>query len=287
MEEQPTPTRPPWGAWLKAVAGFVAPTTLLTGLLLFFGFAYTDSLYEYFGIDPATLGLSTQDYLLRSAGALYMPVGVMLAAGLVGALGFAWVSSLGDSRPGPVRRMGQVSVVLIACGAALFVLGMLGGFQVWLAGPLDTPLLLVGGLLLVVYGRALHLKTTGHSFPGELKALAIVAALIALSSFWAVQAYAQTHGYDDGRYLARHLRLRPAVVVDTPERLYFGAARVQETSLPEAGPTQKYRYRYRGLRLLAQSGNRMFLIPDGWTRTRGAVIMIPADGSVRVAFRPG
>lgn len=286
-EEQPTPTRPPWGAWLKAVAGLVAPTTLLTGLLLFFGFAYTDALYEYFGIDPATLGFSTQDYLLRSAAALYMPVGATLAAVLVGTLGYAWVCSLDGSRPGLVGAVGGVSVALIGCGAALFVLGMFGGFQVWPAGPLDTPLLLGGGLLLVVYGRALHLKTTGRPFPGETKTLLLVAALIALCSFWAVQAYAQSHGRYDGEDLARHLRLRPAVVVDTAERLYFGTASVRETALPQSAPAQKFRYRYRGIRLLAQSGDRMFLIPDDWTTRRGAVIVLPADGTVRVAFRPG
>ncbi|WP_406343908.1 hypothetical protein [Streptomyces sp. NBC_00648] len=287
MEEQPTPARPPWGNWLKAVAGFVAPTTLLTGLLLYFGFAYTSSFYGYFGIDLATLGLSTQDLLLRSAASLYMPLAVALAAGLAGALGLAWVSSVGDARPGLVRRLGQAGVGLAVCGGALFVLGLLGGLQVWPAGPLDTPLLFGGGLLLVVYGRTLHLKTTGHPFPGELKALVIMAALIALSCFWAVQAYAQTHGRDDGRELARNLWHRPTVVVDTAEQLYFGAAPVKESALPAGGPAQKYKYRYRGVRLLAQSGNRMFLIPDGWTRTRGFVIMVPADGAVRIAFRPG
>ncbi|MFF1479875.1 hypothetical protein ACFVYD_20380 [Streptomyces sp. NPDC058301] len=286
MEEEPTPARPPWGSWLKAVAGFVAPTTLLTGLLLYFGYAYSSSFYGYFGIDLATLGLSTQDLLLHSAAGLYMPLAVALAAGLVGAVGLAWISSLGDARPGLVRRLGHVGVGLVVCGGALFVLGMLGGFQVWPAGPLDTPLLFGGGLLLVVYGRTVHLKTTGHPVPGELKALVIVVALVALGCFWAVQAYAQTHGRDDGRELAGHLWHRPTVVVDTAERLYFGAVPVKETSLPAGDPAQKFKYRYRGLRLLAQSGNRMFLIPDGWSRTRGIVMLVPADGSVRVAFRP-
>lgn len=286
MEEQDS-AHPQWGAWLKTIAGFVAPTTLLTGLLLFFGFAYTDSFYEYFAIDPATLGFSTQDYLLRSARPLYMPLGATLAVGLVGALGYSWISTVDTSRTGALRNLGRGSLVLIVCGTMLFVLGMLGGFQVWPAGPLDTPLLLGGGLVLVVYGRVLHLKSTGHPFPGEMKALFIIAALISLCCFWAVQAYAQSSGQHDARNLARHLWLRPAVVVDTPERLYFGSAPVRETALPPAGSAQKYKYRYRDLRLLAQSENRMFLIPDGWTPTRGAVMLVPADGTVRIAFRPG
>ncbi|MEU8546232.1 hypothetical protein AB0C81_04350 [Streptomyces roseoverticillatus] len=288
MEEQRT-TRPPWGSWLKTIAGFVAPTTVLTGLLLYFGFAYTDALYEYFGVDAATLGFSTRDYLLRSAGALYMPVGITLGIGLLGALGYLCVTALISSRPGLVPLLTWVSVALIVVGFILFTLGMLGGLAVWRAGALDTPLLLGGGLMLVLYGRVLHLKCAGRPYPfaREMTALVLIAALVALSSFWAVSAYAQEHGRSDARYLARNLRLRPEVVVDTAERLYFGHTNVQETQLPDGGPGQHFKFRYHGLRLLAQSNSRMFIIPEGWNARRGSVMILPADASVRVAFRPG
>ncbi|MEV6553355.1 hypothetical protein AB0M57_32345 [Streptomyces sp. NPDC051597] len=296
MEEQapgqpqpppPTPARAPWGTWLKALAGFVAPTTLLTALLLYFGYAFTDAQYEYFGIDPATLGFSTQDFLLRSAAALWMPVGVTLFVGLVAALGYFWAAAVAGSRPHLLRRVTRAGVCLLMCGVGLFALGVLGGFQVWPAAQLTTPLLLLCGLLLVVYGRLMHLKATGRPFVGEVTAFCIAAALITLCSFWAVQAYAQGHGEHEARYLARHLRLRPEVVVDTTERLYFTAPGVRETSLPEGGSGQHFKYRYRGLRLLAQSGDRMFIVPKSWTRQRGAVLVLPVGAGVRVAFRPG
>ncbi|MEW2030679.1 hypothetical protein AB0901_09195 [Streptomyces roseifaciens] len=288
MEEQRT-SRPPWGAWLKTIAGFVAPTTILTGLLLYFGFAYTDALYEYFGIDAATLGFSTQDYLLRSAGALYMPVGITLATGLLGALGYLCVTSLIRSRPALAPLLTRVSMALTAAGFLLFVLGMLGGFAVWRAGALDTPLLLGGGLVLVLYGRVLQIKCASRAYPyaREATALVLIAALIALSSFWAVNAYAQQHGRSDARYLARNLWLRPEIVVDTAERLYFRHTNVQEAALPDGGPKQRFKFRYHGLRLLAQSNSRMFVIPDGWSTRQGSVMILPADDSVRVAFRPG
>ncbi|MFE2562046.1 hypothetical protein ACFXGT_39785 [Streptomyces sp. NPDC059352] len=47
----------------------------------------------------------------------------------------------------------------------MFVLGVLGGFAVWRAGAMDTPLLIGGGLVLVVFGRALSFKLTGADYP--------------------------------------------------------------------------------------------------------------------------
>ncbi|MEV8530266.1 hypothetical protein AB0451_40470 [Streptomyces sp. NPDC052000] len=286
MAEQ-TPDRPAWGAWLKTIAGFVAPTTLLTGLLLFFGSGYTDAFYEYFGIDAATLSFSTQDFLLRSARPLYMPVGVTLAIGLIGAVGYISISAMGNSRPALPRYLRGVSLALIVCGIALFIVGLLAGLNVWSAEALAIPLLLGGGLVLVVYGRTLRFKSTGHRYPGEVPALAIVAAMISLCSFWAVQVYAQESGRYDAEYLTRHLWLRPEIVVDMAERLYLAPGHAQETALPEGGAAQHFKFRYTGLRLLAQSGNRMFVIPKGWTPARGTVMILPADTSVRVAFRPG
>ncbi|MFI9306538.1 hypothetical protein [Streptomyces triculaminicus] len=289
-EEEQTPVRPPWGAWFKTIAGVVAPTTLVTGLLLYFGFAYVDSRYQYFGIDAATLGLSTQDYLLRSAGPLFMPVGTALMVGLLGALGYTAVSVLSTSRPRLAPVLTWLSLGLVGCGVALFVVGVLAGYEVWHAGLLDTPLILCSGLLLVLYGRLLYLRSTGRMGYGrrELTALAFVAALISLCLFWTVQAYAQLQGRSDARYLARNLGLRPEIVLDTTERLHFTGSGVREEVLPSApGVAQRFRYRYHGLRLLAQVDNRMFVIPQGWDRSRGDVLIVPADANARVAFRPG
>ncbi|MBB4951448.1 hypothetical protein F4556_006983 [Kitasatospora gansuensis] len=288
MEEQ-SPTRPPWGNWVKTLAGLLAPTTVLTALLLYFGFAYTDALYERFGVDAATLGFSTQDYLLRSAGALYLPVGTALLAGLLGVLGYHGVTAAGRAGSPLLPYLRGAAIGLTVCGLLLFLLGLLGGFRVWPARALDTPLLLGGGLLLVLYGRLLRVKAQGQDYPvgRELPALALVAALISLSAFWAANAYAHQHGRADARYLADRLWLRPAITLDTAERLYFQHPDVTEERLPVAGPEQRFRFRYQGLRLLAQSGNRMFVIPDGWRADQGSVLIVPADPTVRVAFRPG
>ncbi|WP_406065895.1 hypothetical protein OG462_40630 [Streptomyces sp. NBC_01077] len=279
----------PWGNWVVTVATLAAPTTFIGALLLYFGFAYTDALYAYFGVDAATLGFSTQEYALRSAGALYVPAGAALTVALAGVLVYYAARTLGN-RGAPLPPGGRLApYVISACGLVMFVLGVLGGFSVWRAGAMDTPLLIGGGLVLVVFGRALSFKLTGAAYPvaRERLALALVAALVGLCCFWGVHAYAKRHGADDARYLARHLWLRPAVTVDTAERLYFSHRQVRETALPVSGPPQRYRYRYEGLRLLAEVNGRMFLIPEDWAKTGGGVLVVPADGAVRVAFRSG
>ena len=42
-----------------------------------------------------------------------------------------------------------------------------------------------------------------------------------------------------------------------------------------------------GLRLLVQGGRNYLLIPEGWTRWEGAVMIIPIQDSYRVEFTPG
>ncbi|QGZ52628.1 hypothetical protein GPZ77_33930 [Streptomyces sp. QHH-9511] len=77
------------------LATLLAPTTFIGALLLYFGFAYTDALYAHFGVDAATLGFSTQDYALRSAGALYVPAGAALTIALVAVLVYYAARALG------------------------------------------------------------------------------------------------------------------------------------------------------------------------------------------------
>lgn len=115
------------------MASFVAPTTFVTALLFYFGFAYTDALYEQFGVDAATLGFSSQDYLLRSASPLFIPGFIALATGLLLILAYYLAGAVADRDPDDRLRTGvrYGSYGLVVVGAGLFVLGMLAGFSVW------------------------------------------------------------------------------------------------------------------------------------------------------------
>ena len=68
--------------WWSFGSTIVAPATLLSTLLFYFGYVSSRAQYRYFGVDVDTVGLSTQDYVMRSPQALLVP---LLAISLGGA----------------------------------------------------------------------------------------------------------------------------------------------------------------------------------------------------------
>src|SRR4051794_36152386 len=60
-----------------SVAQVVAPLSVLTALLFYFGYASSRARYLYFGIDVDTIGMSTQDYVMRSPEPLLTPLLVL------------------------------------------------------------------------------------------------------------------------------------------------------------------------------------------------------------------
>ncbi|MER8187695.1 hypothetical protein [Kitasatospora sp. NPDC094015] len=240
-------------------------------------------------MDAATLGFSTQELLLRSSPVLYLPAGVLLCVGLLVVAGYHLMARTVCGRPEGCRAVRRACRLAVVPAVLLLVLGLLAGFEVIDAGPTGTPLLIGGALLLVVLARLLAVRAAGAPYPltGERAALGIGVALIVLCSFWAAAGIAHRKGTADARWLAGHLTLRPAVVLDTTERLYLQWPGVEERALPDAGAGQRFRYRYRGVRLLAQAGDRMFLIPRDWTWEDGNVLVLPMDTAVRITFHPG
>src|SRR3954469_15422912 len=69
--------------WVSFAAGIVTPITLLSALLFYFGYVSARSQYDYFGIDVDTIGLSTQDYVMRSPQPLLTPLLVLLLLAVV------------------------------------------------------------------------------------------------------------------------------------------------------------------------------------------------------------
>jgi len=69
---------------LVRIAGsIVAPTTLLSALLIFFGASHAGFFYRYFGVNSTVLGLGTQDYLMSSVQGLFVPLAVVAGVGLL------------------------------------------------------------------------------------------------------------------------------------------------------------------------------------------------------------
>ena len=61
---------------LKVFGGIVAPTSLLTGLLFYFGRSRSAGYYRYFRVNFTVLDLTTNDYLLAGIDGLFVPIAV-------------------------------------------------------------------------------------------------------------------------------------------------------------------------------------------------------------------
>ncbi|MGH3941797.1 MAG: hypothetical protein ACRDTG_24850 [Pseudonocardiaceae bacterium] len=275
---------------LRAIAGVVAPTTLIAALLYYYGYVTTYTHFAYFGVDLSTLRMSTQDLALRSVAALYVPIAALLAAGLAAYwLHNAASAALARGRRNKVLRRG--GWLTIAAGAVLLIRAVVGIVYPSIARnefPGITPLSLGLGALLVAYGHHLVVRTSADQSSSpqrrtlERISWALVSGIAVLSLFWLTNSFAGAYGRGQADADSRELTRRPNVTLDTKERLYLRYPGVDETQLPpEDG--QEFRYRYRGLRLLIESDARLFLIPERW-REGGEVLVLPHDNEVRVQF---
>ena len=102
--------------------------------------------------------------------------------------------------------------------------------------------------------------------------------------FWAASEFAAAVGRGGAERFASGAGGRPDVVLYSAQRLFLNAPGVIEEPLPEQ-PEAAYRYKYRGLRLLSESKNRLFLLPAVWTP--GTVtFMIDYGPGMRIEFIP-
>ncbi|GAA4741131.1 hypothetical protein GCM10023350_27120 [Nocardioides endophyticus] len=266
-----------WERWLTLATTFIAPVTFVTALLFYFGYVSSRAQYSYFGVDVDTLGMGTREFVMRS------PQGILVPALLVILLAAATAGGMAVFRSGRVGR--RATLATAATGGLLLVVGLVLVFAYsviggWAGYALLTPLVLATGAgLASLAGRPLGLP---------LAVVALLVVFIVVSTFWATATLAQWTGRGIARHTAQNLGDLPAVVLDTPERLYLRDGVTTEKTLaptegaePEKGQT--FRYRYYGLRLLVQAGDRMFLVPDRWTPSNSTLVFDLDD--VRVKFR--
>lgn len=283
--------------WARAAGTVIAPATAVGAVLFYFGYVSARSQYEYFGIDVDTIGLGTQDYIMRSPQPLLVPLLVLALAG-VGVLALLswtrrWVAAPAR-RALQVRRLVQwclgAGAVLLGAGVAL--LFGYAGLGDWPFYPLVTPSLTGFGAALIAYGgrvRELRRRLPAGT-PADRSALllrraseALVFVIVAVSVFWTTATVAQWSGRGLAREQARELDRLPSVILDTKERLYLRSEGIAETALAES-PGQTFRYRYRNLRLLIHGNDRMFLVPRHWSASNSTLV-VRLDGSVRVQFQ--
>jgi hypothetical protein len=274
---------------LRALASIGANVTVLTALLIYFGWRRTETQSRMLGIDESILGMTTRDYLVRSVGPLLGPLVVVAAAGL----GWLWLHAaitraLARGQLGPIRVAARV---LAVAWIWLPLAGFLVSWPYPTAGYLVYPLSFAAGILLAAYGahlrgllRAVEAPDAVVPLPAWHRGLAkaFVAVLVTISLFWGASNYAELLGEWLANNTRRQLPGLTRVVVYSPKQLLIDAPAVQEKLL--GGRDAAYRYRYTGLRLLEHTGGRYFLISDGWTERYGVVVMLADTDPVRLEF---
>jgi hypothetical protein len=286
---------------LELVGKIVAPTTVLSALLYYFGWARANAIYGYFGIDQSLLGFSTADYLMRSIVAAFEPLRWSLILSLAAIWFDHWFRSTLTRQVGKTgsRRMGWIVGIVLGVG----LLSLLGGPAVFLISLPMEPLFFsaswVAGVALTAFGARLwlHLKTVREAeegsdgwasmLPEGIKAMTtwLVVAMLCFSLFWFVSMYADVVGRWEAGQLAGRLDERPCVDVysRTPLNLESRSIETEEMSADK----EAYRYRYSGLRFLVRSADRFFLLPEAWSEENAHTIIIRDSDEIRVEVMPG
>ena len=274
----------------------VAPATLLTALLFYFGWTRSRAQAAYFGIDADVLGRSSHEYVLRSVGSIFWPFTLLLAGILLALATHEGAKRLAAA--GRVRLLLLLAVCAVVSGTALILMGILR--VVWHprsgSGAVLTPVLFAVGIPLAAYALlvALSIASNRHAklTPLPRAPLWLIGGLFSLFVFWTIGNYANYRGKILAARTAAHLNRLPSVIVYSPHRLYLDGVGVEEKALGDADGA--YRFRYSGLRLLARAGTRSFLLPKGWCRTdvdetcrqNGVTFVLQDNSALRLDFAP-
>ena len=272
---------------VRGLLSIVAPTTLVLGLLYYFGWARTSAEAHALGLDDSLFGYSSQDYVLRSISSMYWPLLVGTLAVLVGlvlhGLLTAWLGD--DPDPGRVRWARRLTVAFAVLATVLVVLGLLGAHDrrptrfVSIAAPAALT------VSIVVFAYAVHLFVrygpgmgsgglARETKPFAPLAWSLVIVLLFLSIFWTISHYAGVRGVDLAIQVEEVVPRQPSVTIYSAQRLYLEPP-VVETALGD--DQAAYRYRYTGLKLLFRSGHNYFLRPSDPSDTRNIVLAESPD----------
>jgi hypothetical protein len=271
------------------------PLTIVTALMVYFGWQRSDVQASFMGLDVSLFGFSTQDYVLQSISTLYVPL-LAAAALALGCLALHQRVEAGLARPAArptLRTAGRVALGagLLAAAAAVVAANAYRD-RGPLVLPLVLPLALAAGTAVAAYGgwlaRAAGPKAAGPAGPPWQRALRalLVGVVITLALFWETSNYAGVVGRGQALEIARTLHRLPRTTVYSATPLGIQAPGVHEERLavgPGAGKDAP-RWRTTGLRFMTRSGGRMFLVHDGWTPRRGTVIVLPDDEQLRWQF---
>ena len=301
--------------WIGSWASVIAPASMVSALLFYFGYVSSRAQYAYFGVDVDTIGLGTQDYIMRSPQPLLVPLlvltllgsGLLTANNILRKRAVIAVGQAAGARTRRIRRLVRLAIVigLFELAVGVVLLFLYAAVRNWAGYDLVTPLLITTGGALVAYSshfssflerieegrvaageaepRPVESSFVNDPVPPRRMVQILLYILVAASTLWATATIAQWSGRGLAQDTARHLDSLPRVILDTKERLFLRSPDVEETVLP-AADGQTFRYRYRNLRLLIVGRDRMFLVPEKWSASNSTLV-VPFGDSTRVQFQ--
>jgi predicted membrane channel-forming protein YqfA (hemolysin III family) len=273
--------------WMGFLSNVIAPATLITGLLFYFGYVSSRTFFLYFGIDVDVLGFSAQQFVMRSPGALFIPVMVLLLVAALLMVGHR-VLRRRFARAQPARQRTVIrifawsGVVLLAAGLVLaFSYALISNWELY---SFATAVCLAVGAGLAAYAASLARVVSGGAQTRTVMVLLVIVMIA--GAFWSAATVAEWWGRGQARVLASDLSTLPGVVLDTTQRLYPGNDAIRSTQLlPDTAENKgRFLYRYYGLRLLVRGGDDLFLVPDAWD-ANASTLVIPLGDDTRLRYR--
>lgn len=306
------------GVWrgidlLKTILG---PASVFTVVLYYFGWVRSNAIARFWGYSTTTIGLSNNDYLLGSVVPLFRPLAAaslaLLVARLVmgafrravetdgvpqgllktvsgvqlgGYLMLGWalfrLDSLNEETSRPVWWF--VTAALITIGPALIWLGLwAGGAARWAASRRAAP-------------WSNSSASSARFVSAEVVPLLVVVATLGLFVF--TTQFAARSGTARAIELASTLPARAEVTLYSVERLHLNDHGIVESpvgsqgaSRPPSGDAEaqepvldgEYRWRYSGLRLIAQGANQVVVAPASYSPGSAEVFVLPVGDGLRL-----
>jgi hypothetical protein len=277
---------PRFHAIMEGIGVVVAPITLITSLLYYFGWVRTSTYYRYFGVDHSILNFSLTDYLIRSIDAMFLPLVLLGIIGMGALQSHRTIAAvIRTHQDSSLLQIGLGTLTLVA--VILVAVGALGlSPRPLFAIPIVEPVCLLLGSALILYrasfARLIGEEATTAPWPSLThRSMFFVCGFLLgiISLFWVVADYADVIGNGRAKQVVRELSDSPSHQIYSRKRLASSASGNEEERL--VGPDSAYLYRYSGLKLLLRSGDEYLLIPATWSDTNRFTVILPRGLDLR------
>jgi hypothetical protein len=263
---------------MKFITSIGSPIALATALLFYFGWVRSEEQAKAFGADASVFAMSTQDYVLRSINVLFFPVILLLLVGLL-------LHRLDRRlRTGPVPRwLPRLAHALEYSWAAFLALGIVLYAVAGRFGDVTLPFWVALAILGPVYGTVLRRLTSGDRERYSRLTVALLAALTTVTLFWQTERLASLGGEALAQDIQDNMSDRlQNIRLFSAKDLHIAGPGIRTTTFTD--PNSAYGYEYSGLYLLQRSGDKYFLLTDGWDSDKGRLIVLPDGPTIRIEF---